>query len=271
MQRKVINSIGIVNKFINLIMKKILFLTWLVILICNFTNAQNEVMKKKALSFMNSLKVQDYYKDATSELYNDYANLKIENAELEKKVKTLEFQNRRIDCELEYLKLREQIELDHIEQNNLNPLINIYSINSSYKQMVINFYQNGPCPECKNLFNIESTSFKKLYPKIYGLVLNGSIILRDTFYEEVVQMQVKRVSFPHLIVPPKSSSEQKSMAELYLKFIKDISSDRAFDFDVYTLYTQIEKEKVPNKELEKLITIREQFIIYLKQLYNAKK
>ena len=252
-------------------MKKILFHSCLVILICNSSFAQNEVMKKKALSAMNSIKLQDYYKDATSELYNDYATLKNENADLKEEINSLEFQNSKTDSRLKYLNLREQIELDNIEQNNSNPLVNIYHINSTHKQIVINFYQNGPCPECKNLFNIDSISFRKLYPKIYGSVLNGSIILRDTFYEEVVQMQVKRVSFPHLIVPPKSTIEQKSMAELYLKFIKDISSDRAFDFDVYALYTQIEKEKVPSKELEKLITIREQFIIYLKQLYNAKK
>ena len=220
---------------------------------------------------MNSMKLQDYYKDATSELYNDYATLKNENAELKKDIKSLKYQNNIIDCNLKYLQLREQIELDNIEQNNSNQLINIYYINSSHKQIVINFYQNGPCPECKNLFNIDSISFRKLYPKTYTSILNRSIILRDTFYEELNQMQVKRVSFPHLIIPPKSIVEQKSMAELYLKFIKDISSDRAFDFDVFALYTQIEKEKVPNKELEKLITIREQFIIYLKQLYNVKK
>lgn len=229
------------------------------------------MMKKRALLAMSSLKLQDYYKDATSELYNDYAKLKDENVELKKNIKSLDFQNIRLDSKLKYLKLREQIELDNIEQNNSNPLLNIYYINSTHKQIVINFYQNGPCPECKNLFNIDSISFSKLYPKTYESILNRSIILRDTFYEELNQLQVKRVAFPHLISPPKSSSEQKSMAELYLKFIKDISYDRAFDFDVYALYTQIEKEKVPNKELEKLITIREQFIIYLKQLYNAKK
>jgi hypothetical protein len=252
-------------------MKKILFLSCLVILICNTSFSQNEMMKKRALSAMSSLKLQDYYKDATSELYNDYAKLKNENAELEKEINLLEFQKSRTDSRLKYLYIRDQIELDNIEQNNSNPLLNIYYINSTHKQIVINFYQNGPCPDCKNLFNIHSISFRKLYPKTYESIINGGIILRDTFYEELNQLQVKRVAFPHLISPPKSSSEQKSMAELYLKFIKDISSDRAFDFDVYTLYTQIEKEKVPNKELEKLITIREQFIIFLKQLYDAKK
>ena len=83
-------------------MKKILFHSCLVILICNSSFAQNEVMKKKALSAMNSIKLQDYYKDATSELYNDYATLKNENADLKEEINSLEFQNSKTDSRVYY-------------------------------------------------------------------------------------------------------------------------------------------------------------------------
>jgi hypothetical protein len=232
-------------------------------------DANNE--KAKALEALKTIKLQEYYQNGLSELYADYEKLKKENESLEKKLETKNDEIIGLETKLKYLLLREQIETGKLSNQGVKDIAEVRYIDSIGKQIIVHFFNNGSCYECKTFFSIDSPYFKQLFPLTYNGIKKGTIILNDTLYTPLDHIQIKRVSFPHIIVTPKTTNEQKVMADLYLQFIKEINSTRKYKFDVYALYLELEKEKVPNKELVKLITLRGQYIVYLKSLSHDKK
>lgn len=225
-------------------------------------NVSNKV-KTKALEALKTINLNDYQNGST-ELFANYEKMEKKNDSLEKVLEAQADKMLGIKMQLKYMQLREQLETGKLSDEIKNDISETRISDSSANQINIHFFINGPCPECESIFAIDSPRFKQIYPVTYNLIKNGTVKLNYAQYPVNVMAGIVPVSYPPFFDIPKNTNEQKRLANFYLQSIKDISKSRTFNFDVMALYTELENENVPNKELKKLITFRKEYIVYLK-------
>ncbi len=231
--------------------------------LCSFGQNVSTKMKTKALEALKNTNLKDYQNGST-ELFANYEEMEKKNDSLEKVLEAKANKLLGIEMQLKYMQLREQLETGKLSDEIKNDISETRISDSSANQINIHFFVNGPCPECETIFAIDSPKFKQIYPLTYNLIKNGTIKLNYAQYPVNVMSGIVPVPYPPFFDTPKNTDEQKRLANFYLQSIKDISRSRTFNFDVMALYTELENENVPNKEVKKLITFRKEYIVYLK-------
>lgn len=228
---------------------------------CSF--GQNGNSKMKALEALKKINLKEYQNGST-ELFADFEKLEKKKDSLEKVLEAKEDKMLGVEMQLKYLQLREQLEIGKLSYELKNDISGKRISDSSENKINIHLFVNGPCPECETIFAVDSPKFKQIYPLTYKSIKNGIIKLNYAQYPINVMSGIVPVSYPPLFAIPNNTDEQKRLANYYLQSIKDISNSRTFDFDVMAVYYELENENVPNKEVKKLITFRQKYILHLK-------
>lgn len=207
------------------------------------------------------------------------AELVLENQSLNSQVENLEMKNQsnqdlinRLEMELEYFKIRAQIESETLPFTHSSKLYYYQNTYESTDIIKLNFYYNGPCYSCKSLFDSSSENFPKLFPNTLSKIRLGKLILNDTAIQIEVFLQVKKVKFLlPAIQNPKEISKKKELTNQYLKFFNELNATGNFKFDVMGLYSELEKEASIKGNIDKLLKFQQQYSIYLKKIYDKNK
>lgn len=230
---------------------------------CSFGQNGSNKMKTKALEALKTINLKEYQNGST-ELFANFEKLEKKNDSLEKLLEAKDDKMLGVEMQLKYIQLREQLETGKLSNELKNDISEKRISDSSENQINIHLFVNGPCPECETIFAVDSPKFKQIYPLTYKSIKNGIIKLNYLQYPVDVKSEIVPVTYPPFFDTPKNTDEQKRLANFYLQSIKDISKSRSFNFDVMAVYYELENENVPNKEVKKLITFRQKYIVHLK-------
>jgi hypothetical protein len=114
--------------------------------------------------------------------------------------------------------------------------------------------------------------FKRQYPIFIKLKKNGQIIFQTTDgeFKQVNAMEVRRVSFPPLIISGKTLIEKERLALRYINSIREIVALEEFQQYSLDAYLNLEKEEAPDNNIDKILRLRVAFIKILKKEYEKK-
>lgn len=117
----------------------------------------------------------------------------------------------------------------------------------------------------------KDNTLKKLYPNVFKKILLRSIKFEFIEKNEVIveQLQILRLRFPSLTLIDNNVPTKQNLAEKYLEFITN-EAIRVFSHDLIQGYLILEKEQIPDFNIDKIIDLRRKFIEYLKKIYEKK-
>lgn len=251
--------------------RKILLLLGIVLFVFNCFS-QSQPNPKKVFEEMKLIKPEKFIEQQNAELALENKSLSFQVENLEMKNQSNQDLINRLEMELEYRKIREQIESDKLPLTHSSKLY-YYQNTYEYSDIIkLNFYYNGSCYSCRTLFDSTAENFSKMFPNTLSKLRQRKIVLNDTSIQEDVMIQVKKVKFfLPVINNPKENIKKKELTNQYLKFFNELNVSGNFKFDVMDLYSELEKEASIKGDIDKLLKFQQKYSIYLKKIYDKKK
>lgn len=118
-------------------------------------------------------------------------------------------------------------------------------------------------------------SLAKIYPRVFEMLLNGSIQFQYSGYFNPVGSEVPKFNFPTFYLKDNTLIAKKALANDLLEFIYDaenilrrFSDSYGFDGNLVPEYLKLEQKKFSKATIDAKIEFRRKFIEYLKQQYG---